>query len=91
MCLTVSDNNVCPAPVDDSDVTITPCDAGGNDGVCGLQCINSASHYVSAATPEYRPCGVLGVYYWDAPHMDLVLPTCSGIFFYFIFYCFNHI
>ena len=72
-----ADNDVCPAPVDDGDVSITPCDSTVNDGVCDLQCHSGAAH-VSAPRPRYKPCGALGVYDWKKPWKNLVLPTCAG-------------
>ena len=71
------DNDVCPAPVDDGDVSLTTCDNTDNDGVCDLQCQSGASH-ISAPRPRYQPCGSLGVYDWKKAWKNLVLPTCAG-------------
>ena len=76
----ISDQDTCPSPVDDSDVKITPCDVDTGDGVCGLDCQDSPSKYISAPIPHYQPCGVLGVYNWNMPSKKFVLPTCSGMF-----------
>ena len=75
--LFITDNDRCPSPVDDSDVLTMPCDDTDKDGVCRLECLDP-SRYISAPTPNNRPCGALGVFDWQHPYQKLVLPTCAG-------------
>ena len=53
------------------------CDIASSDGVCDLSCAED-DKVISASTPRYQPCGVLGVYDWKMPHKTLVLSTCTG-------------